>query len=491
MRSGRPNSFGSLVMCCLVLVVCFGALAEARKKHCLLHAERGILVEDNVEQPSGLTFSHRTKRLYMICDTGHCNYIFEFDEEGEYIRKLEFTKDHKDVEAVACYDKEGLLYIGEESKRKVTAYYLPSDEEEIPYSSDSESSEEGEEGEGERLLTSVTGREISVVTGDKTEREIEKKTVELVEAFHFTVAAPEDSTLNNGLEGLTVNDRTGEIFCTNEKEPREIIRLSQLGEPIDIRYPAYAKDLSGLCYDNDLDLLWVLSDVSEAIYVTNVETGAVYDYWDLDMENPEGVALNNDHDPPLLYISTDPSSPQGAQYVAALFIFEKPTIGTGLGYQEKCDYDDNCVGCDEIKEEAKENQKAFDKAQEELEKEMEEEDKKKRESLGLLLGLPLAAVIVVAVLLLLSAVLVKRRHEFRRVFSCVKRSPTDFDGYELDDLGPLDADDADDNDDNDVWLEQSPGGPLPPDGDLCLGDAAVILTPGRPLDDDDDAALYA
>ena len=56
----------------------------------------------------------------------------------------------------------------------------------------------------------------------------------------------------------------------------------------------------------------------------------VLDYWDLQMENPEGIAFNYLHDPPLLYITTDPSNPSGPPYVGVLYVFVKPAIGTGL-----------------------------------------------------------------------------------------------------------------------------------------------------------------
>ena len=64
------------------------------------------------------------------------------------------------------------------------------------------------------------------------------------------------------------------------------------------------------------------------------------------------MAVDNDNDPPLLLIVTDPSQDTGAQYVPALFVFEKPSIGQGLQY-----YDPKhpppyppveCDGCDEV-----------------------------------------------------------------------------------------------------------------------------------------------
>ena len=138
----------------------------------------------------------------------------------------------------------------------MTAFFIPEDE----WNDSSSSYEAGLSSDGSSSDSSDERRQ---VTG-MSDKQVTSKTVQLEEVYHFTVEAPEDSTLNNGLEGLTVNDRNGHIFCTNEKEPREIIQLSAGGEQLEIRSPKYAEDLSGLCYDNELDLLWVLSDKSEA-----------------------------------------------------------------------------------------------------------------------------------------------------------------------------------------------------------------------------------
>ena len=69
------------------------------------------------------------------------------------------------------------------------------------------------------------------------------------------------------------------------------------------------------------------------------------------MENPEGIAINNDLDPPVMYIVTDPSSPHGKQYISAFFAFTKPEEGTGLTYYNKDAPSPSlvpCDGCDEV-----------------------------------------------------------------------------------------------------------------------------------------------
>lgn len=96
--------------------------------------------------------------------------------------------------------------------------------------------------------------------------------------------------------------------------------------------------------------------------MTDLEGKTVIDYWDLPMENPEGIAINNDLDPPVMYIVTDPSSPHGKQYISAFFAFEKPVAGTGLRYYDKHAPPPppvECEGCDEVWEMVDEISEAF------------------------------------------------------------------------------------------------------------------------------------
>lgn len=97
------------------------------------------------------------------------------------------------------------------------------------------------------------------------------------------------------------------------------------------------------------------------VFLTDLTGTIIYDYWDLPVENPEGIAINNDVDPPMLYIATDPSAPSGPQYVPLVLGFYKPKNGTGYVYWDQKhlpDYVTNpppCHGCHKVFEEAYEN----------------------------------------------------------------------------------------------------------------------------------------
>eukprot|EP00324_Dicrateria_rotunda_P001203 CAMPEP_0206155308 /NCGR_PEP_ID=MMETSP1474-20131121/2025_1 /ASSEMBLY_ACC=CAM_ASM_001110 /TAXON_ID=97495 /ORGANISM="Imantonia sp., Strain RCC918" /LENGTH=245 /DNA_ID=CAMNT_0053553905 /DNA_START=222 /DNA_END=956 /DNA_ORIENTATION=- len=207
------------------------------------------------------------------------------DTSANEIQKLKFDSSHHDIEAIACNDKEGYLYIAEEGHRKVQAF----------------------------LLEDYDGKSLK-------------------EAYHFSVVTGNSTSSRSGLEGMTCNTNTGDIYIANEKGPAMIVRCHLNGEEYDSNEIHYSRDISGLAYDDALDLLWVLSDQNEQVFLTDLTGTIVYDYWDLPVANPEGIAINNVADPPMLYISTDPSAPSGPQYVPLVLGFEKPKNGTGYVY---------------------------------------------------------------------------------------------------------------------------------------------------------------
>jgi len=73
----------------------------------------------------------------------------------------------------------------------------------------------------------------------------------------------------------------------------------------------------------------------------------VIDYWDLPMRNAEGIAINNQHDPPLMFISTDSAS-GSRKYAGLFFKFAKPVAGTGNMGQCNVFKPESCDGCDEV-----------------------------------------------------------------------------------------------------------------------------------------------
>eukprot|EP00339_Tiarina_fusa_P015038 CAMPEP_0117005734 /NCGR_PEP_ID=MMETSP0472-20121206/6228_1 /TAXON_ID=693140 ORGANISM="Tiarina fusus, Strain LIS" /NCGR_SAMPLE_ID=MMETSP0472 /ASSEMBLY_ACC=CAM_ASM_000603 /LENGTH=228 /DNA_ID=CAMNT_0004707027 /DNA_START=346 /DNA_END=1032 /DNA_ORIENTATION=+ len=179
---------------------------------------------------------------------------------------------------------------------------------------------------------------------------------ELQEVYDFTVVTGDATSTRSGLEGMTVNEKNGEIYVANEKGPAMIVRLTNNGEQIESNEIDYARDISGLAYDTELDLLWVLSDQNEKVFLTDLSGTVVLDSWDLPVQNPEGIAINNNSNPKYLYIATDPSAPSGPQYFPLIVGFEKPKEGTGYSTfdgENFPDYVTNpppCDGCEVFEE---------------------------------------------------------------------------------------------------------------------------------------------
>mmetsp|Transcript_15085 Transcript_15085/g.19078 ORF Transcript_15085/g.19078 Transcript_15085/m.19078 type:complete len:236 (-) Transcript_15085:43-750(-) len=126
--------------------------------------------------------------------------------------------------------------------------------------------------------------------------------------------------------------------------------LTPTGRELNLTVTYFSGDLSGLAYDDHQDKLWVLSDQSSRVFLTDVTCSIIYDYWDLPILRSEGIAINYYVDPPELYITTDPSSPNGAPYVPIMVTFLLPKIGTGLKFPNNPNVlgTVNCTGCDEV-----------------------------------------------------------------------------------------------------------------------------------------------
>ena len=157
-----------------------------------------------------------------------------------------------------------------------------------------------------------------------------------------------------------------------------------------------------------------------------------------------GIAIDNTVSPKMLYIATDPSSPQGAQYVAALYSFYKPEIGTGrLTNNLPPNPPVICVGCTTIEVEAQANQDKFDHAY---------HVRIATEIIGsLLASLALLAFIVVAIVFILVGV----REVVNRNF---KKKSSENDSIKEDAKTPFSLDD--DEEGSDFMIEDSAISPV-------------------------------
>ncbi|MCC5793660.1 MAG: SdiA-regulated domain-containing protein [Chromatiales bacterium] len=103
---------------------------------------------------------------------------------------------------------------------------------------------------------------------------------------------------NDGLEGITINTRTGDFFVINEKNPRLLLRLGpdlQVREtvPLDFSGIFFMSDVSGISYDRVENTLWIISDESRKIVVIDLQYNPVRMYR-TDILKGEGIAVDPD-----------------------------------------------------------------------------------------------------------------------------------------------------------------------------------------------------
>lgn len=101
---------------------------------------------------------------------------------------------------------------------------------------------------------------------------------------------------NDGLEGITWNPNNNHVYVVNEKNPRQFIELDTdfkivSSVPVNFTGEFQLLDMSGLFYDHIRDEIWILSDDSERIVVTDHQLNPLRAF-DLGMDKFEGIAVD-------------------------------------------------------------------------------------------------------------------------------------------------------------------------------------------------------
>lgn len=103
---------------------------------------------------------------------------------------------------------------------------------------------------------------------------------------------------NDGLEGITVNPNNGHFYVVNEANPRQLHELNPQMEIIKTTTINFTgifrlEDLSGISYNIIENTLWIVSDTSEKIVVTDMDANPIKAY-KIDVFDPEGIAVKAD-----------------------------------------------------------------------------------------------------------------------------------------------------------------------------------------------------
>lgn len=195
-----------------------------------------------VDEPSGLTLGAGNASLWTVSDmTGD---IYELDFDGQVKQIIDFNGN----------DLEGISYDARDS-----SFWICS------------------EGGGEILHVDSTGH---VMLQRDIPRVLE----------------------GSGLEGISVDIAHANIYAMKEKDHCAVIRLNDSLETEEYTRVGFAPDLSGVCYSESMQKLWVLSHEASRVYLTDT-TGLRMKTYGIFMKQPEGIAF--DDESRLFYIVDD------------------------------------------------------------------------------------------------------------------------------------------------------------------------------------------
>lgn len=200
------------------------------------------IVKLTVPEPSGLDLTFNKDGFWTVSDDN--STVYRLDKQGNVLRS--FRVRGVDLEGIAVLD--------------------------------------------ENTIAVVLERNREVILLDTLGNEIKRKKLDL------------KGELNSGLEGITYDNVNHKFYLVNEKSAGLLIELDKnLNEIKRIELP-FAKDYSGICYEKEKDVLWILSDESQKILITD-KTGNLLEEYNTTIEQAEGIALDYDND--LLYIVSD------------------------------------------------------------------------------------------------------------------------------------------------------------------------------------------
>ena len=191
----------------------------------------------NIKETSGLAFGPEQKTLLTVSDqTGK---IYELDLQGNILRKLSFEGD--DLEGVTFNEENQMIVVVEERKREVV------------------------------MIDYQSGKEMN--------------------RYKINI---EENSENKGLEGIAWDSQNERYFLINEKDPSLLLKWHPETGIEQTESLLLGNDNSGLFFDGENGILWVLSDESKALYQCDPD-GNVTKQYSLNIHKPEGVAVDLTH----------------------------------------------------------------------------------------------------------------------------------------------------------------------------------------------------
>jgi len=188
-----------------------------------------------VPEPSGLAPSAQSDRFYTVSD--QTNQIYQISSTGQVLETYSYKG--ADLEGIAFNPNTSSFWIVQERTREVL-----------------------------QLRTNGT------------------------EFQRFTLNIPQGNA-NQGLEGITYNTKNGYLYILNETNPGLLLVVSTDGTLISQFTLDFAQDYSGIFYEKNDDVLWILSDESQSVSKCDLE-GKVIESFATGIDKGEGVVVDAD-----------------------------------------------------------------------------------------------------------------------------------------------------------------------------------------------------
>lgn len=205
-----------------------------------------------VSEPSGLAINTDNSALYTVSDNS--NKIYKLSMSGAILKTFSFVGN--DLEGVSQFT-DGKLLIAEERNKSIIEFEISS----------------------ENFIT----------------HNIEYNNKEA----------------NSGIEGVTYNSNTSSIYILNEKDPGILMKLNSNFTIESTNELTFANDYSGIFYDKELNVLWIVSDKSKTLNKCKLN-GELLKEYAIPVTKAEGVVVANNK----IYIVSDSTE--------KLYTFKKP-----------------------------------------------------------------------------------------------------------------------------------------------------------------------
>jgi uncharacterized protein YjiK len=187
----------------------------------------------SVPEPSGLEMTRDNKGFWTVSD--ETSTIYRLNNEGNVVQTIKVDGD--DLEAITLIDDTILVILQERSR--------------------------------EMVFLDTLGRELKRIKLDLK------------------------GELNSGPEGIAFNPENRHFYILNEKKPLLFVELDEMLNIIKKDTLKFCKDVSGLHFDEENQLLWMLSDESQLVIKTDLN-GNLLEKIEISVVQPEGVTLSED-----------------------------------------------------------------------------------------------------------------------------------------------------------------------------------------------------